>query len=97
MLSIHLKVITFLGSPIPGGISGLLLPVVLETQGYIGSNQSVNIFVTFSRQPTLTFMILETISTKLTFPQNVVCFFGAVNITGDIQEFRSDFDNFGFI
>ena len=43
ILNIHLKVITLLGSPIPGGISGLLLPVVLKTQGYIGFNQGVHI------------------------------------------------------
>ena len=54
------------------------------------SSLNFNFFVTFSCQPTLTYMILETITTKFSWSwhfQNVVCLFWAVNIIGDIMNF----------
>ena len=51
---------------------------------------SWNLFLTFSRQPTSTCMILKTTTTKFSSSwdfQNVVCLFCTVNITGDIKNF----------
>ena len=59
------------------------------SQGTSSKTTSLNLFATFSRQPTSTFMILETITTKFSQSQhfqNVVCLF-VLSIPADIKNF----------